>query len=172
MGSTTTPDALLLAAHGGDRDAMVHLLQVHQPSLRRYAQKRCLISDVDDAVQETLLVMSRHLTAVRKLASFTGWMFKIVQRECRRLARTVLKQDPYEEALADQWVSAHTPDSLRLDLASALESLPPQYLEVVVLRDFEALSIREMAERLSLDPAAVKSRLHRARVMIREYLLA
>ncbi|MCP3099275.1 sigma-70 family RNA polymerase sigma factor [Myxococcus sp. K15C18031901] len=172
MGSPATPDAMLLAAHAGDRDAMVRLLQVWQPDLRRYAQQRCLISDVEDAVQEALLVIARHLGAVRKLASFSGWLFKVVQRECRRLARVTLKEDPYEEALVDRWMSAHTPDSLRLDMASALESLPPTYLEVVLLRDFEQLSIREMSERLSLEPAAVKSRLHRARVMIREYLLA
>jgi RNA polymerase sigma factor (sigma-70 family) len=172
MGSSTSPDAMLLAAHAGDRDAMVRLLQAHQPNLRRYAQQRCRISDVDDAVQEALLVVARHLRAVRKLASFSGWMFKVVQRECRRLGRVALNQDPYEEALVDKWVASHTPDSLRLDMASALESLPPHYLEVVLMRDFESLSIREMAERLALDPAAVKSRLHRARVMIREYLLA
>ncbi|WP_208726251.1 RNA polymerase sigma factor [Corallococcus terminator] len=172
MDSPTPPNAMLLAAHAGDRDAMVQLLHVYRPNLRRYAQQRCLISDVDDAVQEALLVMARHLGAVRKLASFSGWMFKVVQRECRRLGRVAFKQDPYEEALVDQWMAAHTPDSLRMDLAAAMESLPPHYVQVVLLRDFEELSIREIGERLELDVPAVKSRLHRARVMIREYLLA
>ncbi|WP_217443330.1 RNA polymerase sigma factor [Myxococcus sp. CA051A] len=166
------PDAMLLAAHAGDRDAMLRLLQALQPNLRRYAQQRCFISDIDDAVQESLLLLARHLGSVRKLASLSGWLFRIVQRECRRLGRVALKQDPYEEARADQWMVSHTPDSARLDVASALESLPPHYLEVFLLRDFEELSIREISERLGEDVPAVKSRLHRARAMVREYLLA
>ena len=60
----------------------------------------------------------------------------------------------------------------RLCLASALQSLPPQYLEVILLRDFEELSIAEIAVQLQLTAAAVKSRLHRARALRREYLLA
>ena len=65
------------------------------------------------------------------------------------------------------------PDAaLRIDLARALESLPAHYLEVVLLRDFEELSIGEIAQRLGEQPGAVKSRLHRARELVREYMLA
>jgi len=60
---------------------------------------------------------------------------------------------------------------LRLDLAAALESLPAHYLEVILLRDFEELTIGEMAARLNDTTTAIKSRLHRARELIREYLL-
>jgi RNA polymerase sigma factor (sigma-70 family) len=69
-------------------------------------------------------------------------------------------------------MAAHTPETLRFDMVSALESLPPHYLQILLLRDFEELSIREIGERLGLDSPAVKSRLHRARVLVREYLLA
>jgi DNA-directed RNA polymerase specialized sigma24 family protein len=55
--------------------------------------------------------------------------------------------------------------------ANALESLPAHYLEVVLLRDFEELTIAEIAERLDEQPGALKSRLHRARELVREYLL-
>lgn len=53
---------------------------------------------------------------------------------------------------------------------SAFESLPAHYLEVVLPRDFEELTIAEIAERLGEQPSAVKSRLHRARELVREYL--
>ena len=46
----------------------------------------------------------------------------------------------------------------KVDLAKALESLPPHYLEVVLLRDFEELTIAEMAERLNEPPGAIKAR--------------
>lgn len=163
---------LLQSAHAGDRDALERLLRVCRPDIRRYAQRHCLVSDVDDAVQEALLVLSRRLSSVRALASFSGWLFRVVQRECRRLGRVALRYDPYDEARVDAWAATQSTDALRLELASALESLPEGYRAVILLRDFEALSITEIAERLRETPAAVKSRLHRARTMAREYLLA
>jgi len=60
----------------------------------------------------------------------------------------------------------------RIDLVNALESLPAHYLEVVLLRDFEDLTIAEIAERLGGKPSAIKRCLHRARELVREYLLA
>ena len=62
-------------------------------------------------------------------------------------------------------------DEVRLDVAAAIESLPASYREVVVLRDLEGLTIGELAARLAITRTAVKGRLHRARALIREYLL-
>ena len=61
---------------------------------------------------------------------------------------------------------------VRLDVVSAIESLPNRYRDVIVLRDFEELTIGEISARLKLSSAATKSRLHRARELAREYLLA
>ncbi len=163
---------VLESAHAGDLGALDTLLRVCRPDVRRYAQRHCLISDVDDAVQEALLILSRRLQSVRTLAAFSGWLFQVVKRECRRLGRQAFRYDPYDEVAVEQWVARHSTDELRLDLASALQSLPPQYLEVILLRDFEELSIAEIATQLQLTAAAVKSRLHRARTLTREYLLA
>ena len=163
---------VLQSAHAGDLAALDTLLRVCRPDVRRYAQRHCLISDVDDAVQEALLILSRRLQSVRTLAAFSGWLFQVVKRECRRLGRQAFRYDPYDEAAVEQWVARHSTDELRLDLAAALQSLPPTHLEVILLRDFEELSIAEIAAQLQLTPAAVKSRLHRARTLTREYLLA
>jgi len=162
---------VLQAAHGGDPQALASLLAVCQPDIRRYAQRNCLISDVDDAVQEALLVMSRRLPSLKVLAAFSGWLFKVVQRECRRLGRRALHYDPYDEESAEQWLASQNDASLRTELVKALESLPHDYLQVVLLRDFEELSIAEIAQELGLTTAATKSRLHRARALAREYLV-
>lgn len=58
--------------------------------------------------------------------------------------------DPYDEAAVWQWVASHTTDNSRVGSAAALQSLPPPYLEVILLRDFGALSIAEIAARLQL----------------------
>lgn len=60
---------------------------------------------------------------------------------------------------------------LRVELIRALESLPADYLNVVLLRDFAELSIAEIAAETGDTVAAVKSRLHRARQLAREYLI-
>jgi RNA polymerase sigma factor (sigma-70 family) len=78
---------------------------------------------------------------------------------------------PLDDEIAERHLMRKPDDSLRIDLARALESLPAHYLEVVLLRDFEELTIAEIAERLGEQPGAVKSRLHRARELVREYLL-
>ncbi|MDR7307308.1 sigma-70 family RNA polymerase sigma factor [Rhodoferax saidenbachensis] len=163
---------VLVSAHAGDPGALDTLLRVCRPDVRRYAQRHCLVSDVDDAVQEALMVLSRKLHSVRTLAAFSGWLFQVVKRECRRLGRLAIAYDPWDEAAVAAWAARHSDDALRMDLVSALQSLPPQYLEVILLRDFEELSIAEIAAQLGLTAAATKSRLHRARTLTREYLLA
>jgi RNA polymerase sigma factor (sigma-70 family) len=164
--------ALLEAARLGDTAALDHLLQAWQPDIRRYAFRHCLASDVDDAVQETLLIITRRLQSLRILAAFSGWLFQIVRRECRRLERRVFRLDPYDEVKMEDWLATQSDDSVRLDLLRALESLPEHYREIILLRDFQEHTIGEIAARLRLTTAATKSRLHRARQLIREYLLA
>ncbi|UDF35837.1 UNVERIFIED_ORG: RNA polymerase sigma factor [Shinella sp. XGS7] len=163
---------LLQAAHGGDAQAMEQLLRLCRPDIRRYAQRHCLVSDVDDAVQETLLLLARRLHSLRAVAAFSGWLLRVAQRECRRLARLAFAYDPYDEERLAQWLAVHDNETLRLELSQALQSLPQHYREVILLRDFEELSIAEIAACLQLTAAATKSRLHRAREMAREYLLA
>jgi RNA polymerase sigma factor (sigma-70 family) len=163
---------LLEAARGGDPRAMDRLLVACRPDVRRYAQRHCLLSDVDDAVQEALLVVARRVRSLRAVAAFSGWLIRVVQRECRRLGRVTLRYDPYDEAALEAWLGGRDDGALRHELVQALEALPEHYREAVLLRDFEELTIAEMAQRLQLSVPATKSRLHRARELIREYLLA
>lgn len=162
---------LLAAAHGGDPQALEQLLKISRPDIRRYAQQHCLLSDVDDAVQEALLIVSRKLPQLRVLAAFSGWAIRLVQRECRRLGRVALRYDPYDEEQLAQWLVSHDEPGLRRELVAALESLPAHYRQVMLLRDVEELTIEEIADRTGLTRANVKSRLHRARALAREYLL-
>jgi RNA polymerase sigma-70 factor (ECF subfamily) len=62
-------------------------------------------------------------------------------------------------------------NELRLDLANAIQSLPPNYRDVILLRDVEELTIDEIAQSVGASREAVKARLNRARIMLREYLL-
>lgn len=163
---------LILAAQAGDAASIERLLAVCQADARRYARRHCHASDVDDAVQETLLTISRKVKGLKAAAAFSSWLFVVIKRECRRLERLMFRHEPLPDEVAEESMLARPDASLRIDLARALESLPAHYLEVVLLRDFEELTIGEIAQRLGEQPGAVKSRLHRARELVREYMLA
>lgn len=84
------------------------------------------------------------------------------------LVRGAEALDTMEE---DRRFAAMSQHELRLDLVRAIESLPTSYREVVVLRDFEELTIGEIAAKLNVSRDAVKGRLSRARALLREFLL-
>jgi len=169
--SVTDRESLVMAAQTGDVDAISQLLAVCQADARRYAYKHCRASDVDDAVQESLLIVSRKIQGLKVAAAFSSWLFTVIKRECRKLEQMMFKYDPLPDKLAEEQVLCKSDAALRIDLAKALESLPAHYLEVVLLRDFEELTISEIAERIGEQQGAVKSRLHRARELVREYML-
>jgi RNA polymerase sigma factor (sigma-70 family) len=170
MTALVVDPALLDAARIGDARAIDDLLVACQPNIRRYAQRSCTITVIDDAVQEALLVLSRHVTQLRHPAALSSWLFAIVRRECRRLGRALVGIDLWEESRVDAWSDGKPDPTLRLEVARALESLPADFREVIVLRDFEGLTVSEIAQRLAISRAAVKSRIHRARSLTREYL--
>lgn len=99
-------------------------------------------------------------------------MFRIIQRECYRLFRARHRLQALDDSL-DKLLQQHLlPVELRKDLTAAIESLPSIYREVLILRDVDELTAPEAADTLKISIDAVKSRLHRARRMMREHLLA
>ncbi len=164
-------ETLILAAQSGDTGALSRLLLACQSDARRYARRHCAASDIDDAVQESLLILAKKVKALKAAAAFSGWLFTVVRRECHRLARKMFRQGGSIEDLAEAQLASRNDENLRIDLVAALESLPAHHLEVILLRDFAELTISEMAEKLGMQVPGVKSRLHRARELVREYLV-
>jgi len=162
---------LILAAQSGDTSALDDLLVSSQMDARRYARRHCASSDIDDAVQESLMILARRITALKNAAAFSGWLFTVVRRECLRLSRKLSGRGPSIEDLSDAQLACRSDETLRIDVVAALESLPAHYLEVILLRDFAELTIGEMAGKLGIQVPGVKSRLHRARELVREYLV-
>ena len=164
------PPALLAAASTGDARAIADLLAAAQPDLRRYARRTCrTTSDVEDAVQEVLIILHRRLPALAAIRSVSGWLFVIVHRMCLRLGSALVPGIEFELLPRAEIADASLAD-LRIDLARAVQSLPPHYRSVLLLRDVEELTIDEIAARLVLTREAAKARLHRARKLVREYL--
>ncbi len=164
--------ALLEAARSGDQGALLRLLTLAQPDIRRYAQRSCShVDDVDDAVQETLWVLHRRVGTLRAVTSFSGWLLAVVRRECMRMARKAFRShDDIDELANSEALARRSQDDLRIDLHNAIDSLPPHYKEVLLMRDFMELTLDEISGDLRITRESAKARLHRARTMIREYL--
>jgi len=165
---------LVEAARQGDPAAISDLLTACQPDLKRFARRTCSTTeDAEDAVQIALWQLSQKVGALRTVAAFATWLFRIVERECYRLYRGLRSTQSLDD-LADPDVpaAATIPTDLKIDLTRAMAKLSPPYREVLILRDVHELTAPEVAEELGLSIEAVKSRLHRARTMIREDLLA
>lgn len=160
----------LKAAQRGDRAALERVLVRSRQDLRRYAEYHCSINDVEDAVQESLFLIARKIGHLRAVEAYASWLFRIVKRECNRLKRAlrhIVLQPSLEEIDGPHYPP---PDGLIRDLAGALQSMPAHYREIVLLRDYEGLSIAEISARLGVHAEAAKARLHRARSLARQLL--
>ncbi len=158
------------AAKAGDAVALNALLAGSRQDLRRYAEYHCIVNDVEDAVQETLFTASRRLGDLRRTETFASWLFRIVKRECNRMRRgwRLLTNQDLDVTL--QSVMTPEPVELRIEISRAMAVLPTHYREILLMRDVDGLTLNETAEQLGLELAATKSRLHRARVVMRELL--
>ncbi|KFN41330.1 RNA polymerase sigma factor [Arenimonas oryziterrae] len=168
--NTLTWNVDLQAARSGDAGALERVLQRSRQDLRRYAEYHCPINDAEDAVQESLFIVSRKLMDLRQLECFASWLFRIVKRECNRYKR--IKRALLQVPITEDIVGPCYPESkgIARDVAHAMESLPAHYREIILLRDLDGLTIEELSLQLGLTPQAAKARLHRARSLAREYL--
>ena len=159
---------LIRAARDGDGQALLRLLAACQPNLRRYARQSCATEDIEEAVQDAMLILHRRLGTLRVIATFSGWLFQIVRRACRRR----LRQRGPVSLDNDAALHLHDPADieLRMDLSRAIGALPPLYRDVVVLRDVQGLSAEEAAAEIGASVQATKSRLHRGRHLVRQLL--
>ncbi|WP_063684186.1 RNA polymerase sigma factor [Bradyrhizobium stylosanthis] len=172
MNAAALSPNLFEAARLGDPKAIASLLATAQPDICRYARATCRSSaDAEDAAQEALWILSRHVGTIRSLLALSAWLFSVVRRECLRLARKAGLAPDVDESEAEGALLARPEADLRLDVAAAFEALPPHYRDVALMRDVKEMTIDEIAEALGATRQTVKARLHRARALMREYLM-
>jgi RNA polymerase sigma-70 factor (ECF subfamily) len=143
-------------------------------------------ADAEDAAQEAFLKAFRNLSSFRGEAKFGTWLVSITLNEARSRirSRNTIKMESLDEPADDQghispallrdWKEipseALERKEIRLLLEQAITGLPLIYREVFQLRDIEQLSVNEAAAALGISIAAVKVRLHRARMMLQKKL--
>lgn len=168
---TCTPDELRARAVAGDPTVVDTLFRCYREPLSRFLLSRCGHgADAEDALMDAFVAAQRGLPGYRGDASTISWLFRIAANACTRLRRGA-KNDPSRKAPLDE-VGELPADDLDVDalvdartlpLREALLALDEKDRAVLLLRDAEGLTAREVAELLSLTEPAVKSRLFRAR---------
>lgn len=175
---TASDEALVERCARGDREAFDQLVDRHGGALFRFASRHCGPGrDAEDAIQDGLLAAWRGAATFRGEASARSWLFQVVLNACRRRSRRRAGEPAVHsgvdeaERLADGGAAADDRAAARQEasaLARALEQLPEEAREVLLLRDVEGLEGPEAAAALGIGLAAMKSRLHRARLELKE----
>ncbi len=180
----STDTALLDRARTGDRKALEELLVRHERRVYRFGLKMCRDpEDAKDVLQETLLAVARTVKDFRGSSSVSTWLYTIARSFCIKKRRRSKYAPAEEESLdaggpGDEAMQIAEPSrgpeeelagrQVEAALEQAIAGLEPMYREVLVLRDVEGLTAPEVGEVMGLTVEAVKSRLHRARVAVRE----
>jgi len=184
--------ALIVASQSGDPGAQVAMVRRYKDRLYGFAMRMCRnVEDAKDILQETFLGMVRALPDFRGESRFTTWLYRIASNAClKKHRRGVFDPEPEQVISLDalmprpdaegrkpeipDWSEDAEGALLRGELAremeAAIDALPREYRIVLLLRDVEGFSAEETAEMLRLSVPAVKSRLHRARLIVRQRL--
>jgi RNA polymerase sigma-70 factor (ECF subfamily) len=179
-----TDEELLEAARAGDEEALEALLARHEQRVFRFGLRMCgNEEDARDVLQETLLAAFRGVRQFRGDAQLSTWLFQVARSFCTKARRRGVgepaRHEPLESAAAREVsVPASAPDDrahareMARVIQEALLALPEGQREVVLLRDVEGLTAEEAAAVVGIEVAALKSRLHRARMAMQERIAA
>ena len=187
-------ERLVREAVSGDRAAMERLLMRAQEVAFRFSLLVCgHPQDAEDVMQEALLKTYEHVGSIERPEAFRTWLFRTVRNACLMKRRRRVDEPAHVESIEASEVptvsegggrtsrvdvadDAKGPDDLAVNtwlgkrLRQALGQIAPADRMIVLMREMEGLSTREVSAITGLSEANVKQRLHRARVRLREHL--
>jgi RNA polymerase sigma-70 factor (ECF subfamily) len=177
----------LEALRDGDRAEFARLVEDYSPMIYRLGLKMLNNpQDAEDILQETFIKAYRHIGNFDGRSSISTWLYRIATNEALMSIRrkrpetisfdvpSVYDTEPQEPLQIVDWCCLPEDEFLtsegRARLDEAANRLPTSLRVVFILRDIEGLSTRETAEVLEISEMAVKTRLSRARLRLREDL--
>ncbi len=179
----------LEALRAGDRAEFARLVDTYYTPIYRLALKMLAHEqDAEDVLQTTFLKALQHIGNFEGRSSLSTWLYRIAANEALMLLRRKRPQVSIDEEPGESDDSLPMPEQFtdwcclpekefatteaRRQLDRAIQQLPEKLRVVFLLRDIEGLSIKETGEALNLTETAVKTRLLRARLALREQLSA
>jgi RNA polymerase sigma-70 factor (ECF subfamily) len=188
MITKTLPEISVEALRSGDREAFAQLVETYTGQMYRLALKMLNdAQDAEDVLQNTFIKAFQHVARFEGRSSLSTWLYRIAANEALMMIRKrrpgIIEMDaelvdaggadispsefvdwgllPEEELLSGE---------AKKELDQAVQNLPEKLRIVFLLRDIEGLSIQETVQVLELSETAVKTRLLRARLRLREEL--
>ena len=175
----------IAAARNGDQESIEKLVRLYEKRVFSLTSRMCRNSaDAEEAAQEAFLAAWQALPAFRGDASFATWLYRLVSNACV----DILRREGRHQAMAgpsldDEESSPEPPDKspsphalaeraeLRRQIEAGLAALPPEYRQVLILREIHQCTYDEIAQICSIDLGTVKSRINRGRKRLRKILL-
>lgn len=169
-------------ARRGDQDAFARLVERYQVPVYHLAYRMLgNAAEAEDAAQETFVRAYTRLHTYRPEHKFSTWLLSIASHYCidrlrrRRYVWLSADEEPIRQQLQQRTNSA-SPETAameaerRVEIQALLDQLDPMYRTPVILRYWYDLSYKEIAEVMEISEAAVKTRLHRARLQLADAL--
>ena len=183
-------EALAARAAAGDDSAFETIVRRYQARIYRLACRLTSDTDAPDVLQETFLQVYRHLPSFRGESQFGTWLYRIASNAAlmhrrARMRRATASLETFLPRFDNHGLHAATPAELQVAARAdelldrqllaqkareAIARLPDLYREAFVLRDLEEMSTADVARMLGVEPATVRQRVHRARLMVRGFL--
>jgi len=185
-----TDETLAERAAAGDDSAFEAIVGRYQSRIYRLACRLTSETDASDVLQETFLQVYRHLPSFRGDSQFGTWVYRIATNAAlmhrrARARRPAASLEDFLPRFDAQGIHSATPVELQVasradelldrqllaeKAREVVERLPDVYRDAFVLRDLEEMSTADVARTLGIEPATVRQRVHRARLMLRGYL--
>jgi RNA polymerase sigma-70 factor (ECF subfamily) len=170
----------------GDKNSFVELLnryseKVHNLSIRITRSEE----DAEEVLQDVFVTVYNKINKFEGKSAFSSWLYRITVNTSfmklrKRKQNSAISMEEVSPGVRENWVGVRSDSSdvnyicsrheLREELEKAIAKLPEEYRVIFVLRDVDGLSNQEVGEILNLSVPAVKSRLHRSRLMLRKRL--
>jgi len=158
----------------GEKQAFAELYERHKLAIYRYCLRMLIDSGAaEDATQDTFIKMFQNISSLQKTDAFLPWLFRIARNEVLMYLRRNKRNGTHsDETVWDEktpHVIAVSTETTEL-VQKTLQNLKSEYREVIVLREYEQLSYRQIAEITGDTESSVKSRLFKARQAIAKKL--
>ena len=160
----------IAAARNGDQESFEKLVRLYEKRVFSLTSRMCRNSaDAEEAAQEAFLAAWQALPAFRGDASFATWLYRLVSNACVDILRREGSPEPPDKSPSPHALAERA--ELRRQIEAGLAALPPEYRQVLILREIHQCTYDEIAQICSIDLGTVKSRINRGRKRLRKILL-
>lgn len=186
MSDARMDSELVLEMRSGDAAAFNELLNRYAEKVNNLALRITRNQeDAEEVLQDVFVTVYNKIDRFEGKSAFSSWLYRITVNTSfmklrKRKQHVAVSLEEVGQGVKESWTGNHSDSSdvnyissrheLRAELEQAIARLPEEYRVIFILRDVDGLSNQEVGEILNLSVPAVKSRLHRSRLMLRKKL--